>query len=149
MGAVVNQAATFSQKAFALFLIFKGLAYSVSLGSARGGPTFPAMFLGIVAGLLCAHLPGFAEEPAVAALMGAATVSILRLPLASIIIAMVVSQAGASHTTNRSGGRRRLSVVLGLSASRSSDSPRSLIAKAPSADGHGTSPRIATDEIQQ
>ena len=98
MGAVVNQAASFSQSAFALFLIFKGLAYGVSLGSARGGPTFPAMFLGIVAGLLCAHLPGFSERPAVAALMGAGTVSILRLPLASIIIAMVVSQAGASTT---------------------------------------------------
>ena len=98
MGAVVNQAASFSQGAFALFLIFKGLAYGVSLGSARGGPTFPAMFLGIVAGLLCAHLPGFSERPAVAAMMGAGTVSILRLPLASIIIAMVVSQAGASTT---------------------------------------------------
>ena len=41
MGAVVNQAASFSQKAFALFLVFKGLAYSISLGSARGDPPFP------------------------------------------------------------------------------------------------------------
>ena len=56
------------------------------------------MFLGIVVGLLCAHLPGYAERPAVAAMMGAATVSVLRLPLASIIIAMVISQAGASTT---------------------------------------------------
>ncbi len=54
MGAVVNQSASFSQSACALFLTFNGLAPEVSLGGARGGPTFPAMFLGIVAGLLCA-----------------------------------------------------------------------------------------------
>ena len=148
MGAVVNQAASFSQKAFALFLVFKGLAYSISLGSARGGPTFPAMFLGIVAGLLCAHLPGFSEEPAVAALMGAATVSILRLPLASIIIAMVVSQAGASTTPLIIVAVVvAYLVVLALSASRSSELPTPLTASAPSADGNGASPRVATDEI--
>ena len=95
---MVNQASSFSLSAFAFLILFKGVAYGLSLGSARGGPTFPAMFLGIVAGLLCAHLPGFSETPAVAALMGAATVSILRLPLASIILALVVSQAGLATT---------------------------------------------------
>jgi hypothetical protein len=94
MGTMVNQAGSLSLSTLTLLILFKGVAYGVSLGSARGGPTFPAMFLGIVAGLLCAHLPGYSETPAVAALMGAATVSMLRLPLASIIIAMVVSQAG-------------------------------------------------------
>ena len=98
MGPLVSQASTFSLSAFAFLILFKGIAYGVSLGSSRGGPTFPAMFLGIVAGLLCAHLPGFSETPAVAALMGAATVSVLRLPLASIIIALVVSQAGLATT---------------------------------------------------
>ena len=98
MGTMVNQASSFSLSAFAFLILFKGVAYGLSLGSARGGPTFPAMFLGIVAGLLCAHLPGFSETPAVAALMGAATVSILRLPLASIILALVVSQAGLATT---------------------------------------------------
>jgi H+/Cl- antiporter ClcA len=94
MGSVVNKAATLSVSTLALLILFKGLAYGLSLGSGRGGPTFPAMFLGIVGGLLASHLPGFAETPAVAALMGAATVSILRLPLASVILALVVSQAG-------------------------------------------------------
>jgi H+/Cl- antiporter ClcA len=98
MGSVVNQASAFSLSALAFLILFKGVAYGISLGSARGGPTFPAMFLGIVAGLLCAHLPGYSERPAVAALMGAATVSILRLPLASIIVALVVSQAGYATT---------------------------------------------------
>ena len=98
MGPLVHQASTFSLSAFAFLILFKGFAYGISLGGARGGPTFPAMFLGIVAGLLCGHLPGFSETPAVAALMGAATVSMLRLPLASIIITLVVSQSGVAAT---------------------------------------------------
>ena len=149
MGAVVNQAASFSQGAFALFLIFKGLAYGVSLGSARGGPTFPAMFLGIVAGLLCAHLPGFSERPAVAALMGAGTVSILRLPLASIIIAIVVSQAGASTTPLIIVAVVvAYLVVLALSAFGTSAQPKHLLTDAPSDDAHRASPRVSTDELQ-
>ena len=98
MGPLVQQASTFSLSALAFLILFKGFAYSISLGAGRGGPTFPAMFLGLVAGLLCGHLPGFSETPAVAALMGAATVSMLRLPLASIIITLVVSQAGVAAT---------------------------------------------------
>ncbi|MGA8725363.1 MAG: chloride channel protein [Acidimicrobiales bacterium] len=94
MGSLVAQASTVSLATFALLAAFKGMAWGLSLGSGRGGPTFPAMFLGIVGGLLASHLPGYAETPAVAALMGAATVSVLRLPLASIMIALLVSQAG-------------------------------------------------------
>ena len=45
-------AATISAATLALLLLFKGLAWSVSLGSFRGGPTFPALFLGVVAGLI-------------------------------------------------------------------------------------------------
>ena len=150
MGAVVNQAASFSQGAFVLFLIFKGLAYGVSLGSARGGPTFPAMFLGIVAGLLCAHLPGYSERPAVAALMGAATVSILRLPLASIIIALVVSQAGASTTPLIIVAVVvAYLVVLALSASHASEQLRPLTASTPDAEADGSSSGSSNEELQR
>jgi H+/Cl- antiporter ClcA len=95
MNPLVNDAANLSLGTLGLLILFKGLAYGVSLGSARGGPTFPAMFLGIVAGLLAGHLPGFSQTPAVAALMGAALVALLRLPLSSVIVAMFASQAGA------------------------------------------------------
>lgn len=150
MGAVVSQAASFSQGAFVLFLICKGLAYGVSLGSARGGPTFPAMFLGIVVGLLCAHLPGYAERPAVAAMMGAATVSVLRLPLASIIIAMVISQAGASTTPLIIVAVVvAYLVVLALSAWRAAAHPKSLLAESPRIDAHGASRKVPTDDLQQ
>ncbi len=150
MGAVVNQASSFSKSALVWFLVFKGLAYAVSLGSARGGPTFPAMFLGIVAGLLCAHLPGFSETPAVAALMGAATVSILRLPLASIIIAMVVSQAGASTTPLIIVAVVvAYLVVLALSASRASKSAETVPSGAlPTVADRGTPPGAPVDELQ-
>jgi H+/Cl- antiporter ClcA len=94
MGPVVQQAATLSLGTLAILIVFKGLAWGVSLGAARGGPTFPAIFLGIVGGLLAAHLPGYAETPAIAVLMGVACVCVLRLPLSSIIIALVISQAG-------------------------------------------------------
>ncbi len=151
MGAVVDQAASFSQSAFVLFLVFKGLAYAVSLGSARGGPTFPAMFLGIVAGLLCAHLPGFSETPAVGALMGAATVSILRLPLASIIIALVISQAGAATTPLIIVAVVvAYLVVLALSASIAAKKEATpVVTDSPSVDGRSASPSVSTEELQR
>lgn len=92
---LLTEAPTLPLSALALLLVFKGLAWSISLGNFRGGPTFPALFLGVVGGLLAADLPGFAETPAVAALVGAACVSILRLPLASVVVALLLtSQAG-------------------------------------------------------
>ena len=75
-------------------LLFKGVAWALSMGAFRGGPTFPAMFLGMAAGILVANVTGFPETPAIAIGMAAATVSTLRLPLSSVILATVVSQAG-------------------------------------------------------
>lgn len=94
MGPLVAHAATLSLGTLAALLVFKVLAWGVSLGAARGGPTFPAIFVGIVGGLLAAHLPGFAETPAIGVLIGAACVSMLRLPLSSVVIAVIVTRAG-------------------------------------------------------
>jgi H+/Cl- antiporter ClcA len=94
-GSLFGSAATVSLSTLWLLLVFKGLAWSISLGNFRGGPTFPALFLGVVAGLLAQHLPGYAETQAVAALTGAACVSVIRLPLASVMIAtLLCSKAG-------------------------------------------------------
>ena len=95
MNPIVSQAGTISVGTIALLVVCKGLAWAISLGSARGGPTFPAIFLGIAGGLLALHLPGFSETPAVGVLVGATVVSVLQLPLSSIIIALLVTQAGA------------------------------------------------------
>jgi H+/Cl- antiporter ClcA len=95
MVSVLQQAGTLSLGTLALLLVCKAVAWSMSLGFARGGPTFPAIFLGMLAGILAAHLPGFSETPAVAVLIGAAVVSVLRLPLSAIVLALLITQGGA------------------------------------------------------
>ncbi len=92
-GSLFADATTISIWTLVLLLLFKGLAWSISLGNFRGGPTFPAIFLGAVAGLIAAHLPGYAETQAVAALTGAMCVAILRLPLSSVVIALLLTSA--------------------------------------------------------
>ena len=93
---LVAEAGTWSVGTLLLLLAFKGLVWSVSLGSFRGGPTFPALFVGAAAGLLASHLPGFAETGAIGVGMGAGIVSVLRLPLAAVVLStLLVSQGGA------------------------------------------------------
>jgi hypothetical protein len=75
-GTLFGSAATISMSTLLLLLLFKSLAWSISLGNFRGGPTFPAIFLGVVAGLMAQHLPGFAETQAIAVLVGALCVSV-------------------------------------------------------------------------
>ncbi|MFE2554728.1 chloride channel protein [Streptomyces sp. NPDC059352] len=67
-------------------LLFKGIAYSLCLGSLRGGLVFPALFLGATAGVLLAPLPGLGLVPAMAAGMAAATAGTLRLPVSSVVL---------------------------------------------------------------
>lgn len=94
-GELTKSATALSLSTLALLLAFKSLAWGISLGNFRGGPTFPALFLGATGGLLAGHLPGLSETPAVAVVMAAACVSILKLPLASAIITLVLtSRAG-------------------------------------------------------
>lgn len=91
LGPLVSHAGSWSLSALALLIVFKGLAYALSLGSFRGGPTFPAMFLGVAAGLMAAQLPGFEITPAVAVGLGAGTVAVLRLPLSAVVLATVLT----------------------------------------------------------
>ena len=93
---LVTQAGAWSISALFLLLLFKGLAWGVSLGSFRGGPTFPALFIGAAAGVLASNLPGFALAGAVGVGMGAGIASVLRLPLSAVVLASVLtSKAGA------------------------------------------------------
>jgi chloride channel protein, CIC family len=88
---LVSQASTYSLSALALLIGFKGVAYSLSLGSFRGGPTFPALFLGAAAGIMVSRLPGFSLTPAVAVGMAAGFVSVLRLPLSAVVVSTVLT----------------------------------------------------------
>jgi H+/Cl- antiporter ClcA len=91
LGALVADPAAWSLSALALLVAFKGLAYGISLGSFRGGPVFPAMFLGAAGGMMAAQLPGFALTPAVAVGIGAAVAAVLELPLAGAVLAVLLT----------------------------------------------------------
>ena len=93
---LVQQAGTWSVSALGLLIVFKGIGYSLSLGSFRGGPTFPAIFLGAAGGLLASHLPGFPITPAVAVGMGAATAAVLKLPISAIVLATLLTVQGGT-----------------------------------------------------
>src|SRR3954469_25095830 len=53
---LVEQSAGWSVGALLLLIACKGLAYSLSLSSFRGGPVFPAMFIGAAGGIAASHL---------------------------------------------------------------------------------------------
>jgi H+/Cl- antiporter ClcA len=92
---LVAGADSWSISALLLLLGFKGLAWGLSLGSFRGGPTFPALFIGAAAGILASHLPGFDMTGAIGVGMGAGTVAVLRLPLSAVILAtLLMSKSG-------------------------------------------------------
>ena len=96
---LVSGAGSWSVAALALVIAFKGLAWTISLASFRGGPVFPALFLGGAAGLLASHLAGFDQTAAVAVGMGAATVSALGLPLSAVVLAtLLTANSGAGAT---------------------------------------------------
>ncbi len=90
VGPLIIHAATYSVGALLLLIAMKGIAYSVSLSSFRGGPVFPGLFLGAAVGVAMSHLPGLALVPAVGMGMGAMTAGMLRLPMTSVLLACLL-----------------------------------------------------------
>ena len=90
LGPLIQHSASYTVGALLLLLVCKGLAYGVSLSSFRGGPTFPAMFLGAAGGVALSHLPGLPLVDGVAMGIGAMTVVMLRLPLTSVLLATLL-----------------------------------------------------------
>jgi H+/Cl- antiporter ClcA len=97
-GALLDPTANLTAGTLLLLLVCKGAAWALSMGSFRGGPTFPALFVGAVGGLVAAELPGFSETPAVAALMAATAVAILRLPLSAVVIVLLLTGSAGPAT---------------------------------------------------
>jgi H+/Cl- antiporter ClcA len=93
LGPLIHDSATYSVGALLLLLLCKGMAYSVSLSSFRGGPIFPAMFIGAAGGIALSHLPGLPVIAGVAMGIGAMAVVMLRLPLTSVLLATVLLQS--------------------------------------------------------
>jgi len=90
LGPLIAHAADYSVAALMLLLACKGLAYSVSLSGFRGGPVFPAMFLGAAGGIAMSHLPGLPLVPAVAMGIGAMCAVMLSLPMTSVLLATLL-----------------------------------------------------------
>ena len=82
--------------ALVLLLICKGIAYAVCLGAFRGGPAFPAIFLGGAFGILASTLlPGVGTVAGLAIGM-AAGVAVTRLLVTSVLlVTLLLGEASA------------------------------------------------------
>jgi hypothetical protein len=87
---LITHAASYSVGALLLLMVCKGLAYAVSLSSFRGGPVFPAMFIGAAGGIALSHLPGLPMIAGVAMGIGAMSVVMLTLPITSVLLATLL-----------------------------------------------------------
>lgn len=56
LGPLITHASSYTVAALLLLMACKGLAYGASLGSFRGGPVFPAMFVGATGGIALSHI---------------------------------------------------------------------------------------------
>ena len=90
MGPLIANSADYSVAALVLLVACKGLAYGASMSGFRGGPVFPAMFLGAAGGLALSHLPGLPLAAGVAMGIGAMSVAMLKLPLTSVLLATLL-----------------------------------------------------------
>jgi H+/Cl- antiporter ClcA len=88
--ALVRDADTYTVGTLMLLIVCKSLAYSVSLASFRGGPVFPAIFIGATAGILLSHLPGLPVTAGIAMGMGAMTAVMLRMPMTAVLLATLL-----------------------------------------------------------
>jgi H+/Cl- antiporter ClcA len=86
IATLVRHAGGYSAGALALMLACKALAYSVSLSSFRGGPIFPALFVGAAGGIALSHLPGLPLVAGIAMGIGAMSAVMLSLPLTSVLL---------------------------------------------------------------
>jgi H+/Cl- antiporter ClcA len=93
LGPLIVHNASYTAGAVVLLVVCKGLAYAVSMSGFRGGPVFPAMFVGAAGGIALSHLPGLEPIPAAAMGIGAMCAVLLRLPLTSVLLATVLLTA--------------------------------------------------------
>ncbi|TAK68264.1 MAG: chloride channel protein [Actinomycetota bacterium] len=87
---LVGQAATWSTASLVVLIVCKSLAYGLSLSAFRGGPVFPAMFIGAALGIAVGSLPGLGLVPGLAIGIGAMSTAMLRLPLTSTLLATLL-----------------------------------------------------------
>jgi H+/Cl- antiporter ClcA len=95
---LLTDAQTWSAGALVLVLAAKGLGYAVALGSFRGGPIFPAIYLGAALGLAASHLPGLNYIAGAAMGIAAMCVVMLKFPLTSVLLPSLLLGADGVST---------------------------------------------------
>jgi H+/Cl- antiporter ClcA len=90
LGGLISNASDWSVGALLLLVACKGVGYALSLSSFRGGPVFPAMFIGAAGGIAASHLPGLDVIPAAAIGIGAMCTVMLSLPLTATMLATLL-----------------------------------------------------------
>ena len=99
LGPLINHSAGYTVGALLLLLVCKAVAYGTSMSGFRGGPVFPAMFIGAAGGIVMSHLPGLPLVSGVAMGIGAMSAVMLRLPLTSVLLATVLLSSDALAVT--------------------------------------------------
>ena len=87
---LVADATDYSVGVLILLAACKMFAYGLSLSAFRGGPVFPAMFIGAVIGIAASGLPGMSLAPAIGMGIGAMCAAMLRLPMTSTLLATLL-----------------------------------------------------------
>ncbi|ORM30621.1 chloride channel protein [Williamsia sp. 1135] len=96
---LVAHAADYSVGVLLLLGLCKTFVYSISLSAFRGGPVFPAIFIGAVLGIAISGLPGMSSAPAIAMGIGAMCAVMLRLPLTSALLGILLLGADGVSVT--------------------------------------------------
>ncbi|HET9647176.1 MAG TPA: chloride channel protein [Microlunatus sp.] len=87
---LVSNASQFSLGVLVLLVICKAVVYGLSLSAFRGGPVFPAMFVGAAIGIAASGLPGVDLAGGIGIGIGAMAAAMLRLPLTATLLATLL-----------------------------------------------------------
>jgi H+/Cl- antiporter ClcA len=125
IGTLVTDGPGLGVAALLALVVAKALAYAVSLGCGfRGGAIFPALTLGVAAGVVASLvLPGAAFTPAIVAGMAAATTATLRLPVASLVLAIVVAGGAGLEAAPMAIAAVVVTLVVGRLLDRKAEAP--------------------------
>jgi len=91
LATLVVRPAAWSTGALVLLVLCKAVAYALCLGAFRGGPVFPAIFLGAAGGTLASMwMPSIGVVPGLAIGMTAGAAASTRFPVTSILIVVLL-----------------------------------------------------------
>ena len=97
LAEITSSTSSWSSSALVALIVFKGLAYALSLGAFRGGPIFPAIMIGGALGLLIAPLPGLGVAGGLAVGMAAFAAAAMRMPLSSVALTLLLFGSNATE----------------------------------------------------